>query len=275
MPKDRSAGSGGWVERIFGARVKPADHPSRSSFQAVGPYYDYLMSRVPYRHWVDYVEEVLRVHNAAATHVLDLACGTGMVGCEMIRRGYTKTVGVDLSEGMVRVAFEQERLPVAVHDARALGLRENTFDLVLCLYDSLNYVTEPTGLRSAFESIYHCLTPGGMLIFDLNTIRALELDLFTQNNLRSGEPLLYSWKSDWDAEARICSVQMWFRWRDDEEENEFTEVHRQRGYTDDEVQGMLRDARLEILGVYDAYSFEALNPRSTRMFFVARKPLTT
>jgi SAM-dependent methyltransferase len=196
-----------------------------------------------------------------------------MIGSEMIRRGYTRTVGVDLSEGMVRVAAEQDRLPVAVQDARALGLRADTFDLVVCLYDSLNYITEPPGLRSAFESVRHCLAPGGLLIFDLNTILALEQDLFTQNNLRSGEPLVYSWRSSWDAETRICSVEMWFRWRDGQKDSEFTEVHRQRGYTDDEVQLMLRDAGLEVAGVYDAYSFDALHPRSTRSFYVARKPL--
>jgi SAM-dependent methyltransferase len=229
------------------------------------------MSTVPYRDWVNYLERILRSLDTRPQTILDLACGTGKVGAEIARRGYPRVFGVDLSEGMARVAMDEARLRVAVQDARALGLRPGTFDLVVSLYDSLNYVLEPEGLLSCFRGVYRCLRRGGLFIFDLNTIRALALDLFTQDNLRSSARLTYSWRSNWDAKARLCTVRMWFRWRDGDDVREFVEVHRQRGYTDDEVRSLLSRAGFSTVAVYDAYSFDPLQDRSTRAFYVARR----
>jgi SAM-dependent methyltransferase len=226
------------------------------------------MKGVPYREWVDYVERLLARFDAQPQTVLDLACGTGKVAAEMTRRGYT-VFGVDVSEGMVRVAVQQGRLPAAVQDARALGLRAGTFDLVVSLYDSLNYITEPEGLLACFKGVRHCLAGHGLLIFDVNTIRALALELFTQNNLRSRDPLAYSWESRWDPSTRICSVRMWFKWRVPGEEHEFVEVHRQRGYEDEEIRELLHGADFKLHAVYDAYSLDPLTDQSTRAFYIA------
>ena len=263
-----------WLQRLLkGKEDLPASSPEDASrsFTAIGPYYDVLMSNVPYRSWVDYVRRVLDRFEARPETVLDLACGTGMVGAEIARRDCPHVFGVDLSEGMARVAAEEGRLRVAVQDARALGLKPESFDLVVCLYDSLNYILEPEGLAAFFRGVGDCLKPGGLFIFDLNTVRALALDLFTKDNLRSPDPLTYSWRSDWDGASRLCTVRMWFRWSDGGETREFVEVHRQRGYADDEVQDLLREAGLDILAVYDAYSFERLHSRSTRAFYIARR----
>lgn len=260
-----------WLQRLLG-EPQPTDGLAASdAFAEIGPYYDALMSTVPYGSWVDYVEALLLRFDHKPQTVLDLACGTGKVGAELARRGYPRVFGVDLSEGMVRVARRTNRLRAAVQDARALGLRADALDLVVSLYDSLNYLVEPAGLLACFRGVFAGLKPGGLFIFDLNTIRALALDLFTQDNLRSSAPLVYSWRSEWDAEARLCTVRMWFQWRKDGEQQEFAEVHRQRGYADEEVRSMLRDAGLRVLAVYDAYCFDALHDRSTRAFYVARR----
>ncbi len=259
-----------WLSRFLRPGRSPVRQPPAVAFELVGAYYDQLMSGVPYTDWVDYVERLLDRFDARPRAVLDLACGTGKVGAEMARRGFT-AFGVDLSEGMVRVAHHEGRLRSAVQDARALGLKPETFDLVVSLYDSLNYILEPAGLLECFRGVHDCLAGQGLFIFDLNTIRALALDLFTQNNLRSGGPLLYSWKSNWDATTRISSIHMWFRWCGPGQEREFVEVHRQRGYADDEIRQLLQDADLKLHAVYDAYTFDPLTDRSTRAFYVAHK----
>lgn len=260
-----------WLQRLTGAPEQTVLPASSESFETIGPYYDALMSTVPYASWVDYVEALLRRFEHRPRTILDLACGTGKVGAELARRGYPRVFGIDLSEGMVRIATETRRLRAAVQDARALGLRQGGLDLVVSLYDSLNYVLEPEGLLACFQGVHGGLRSDGLLIFDLNTIRALALDLFTQDNLRSSAALQYSWRSEWDPEARLCTVRMWFRWRRDGKEHEFVEVHRQRGHADDEVRAMLAEVGFEVLAVYDAYCFDPLHDRSTRAFYVARR----
>ena len=189
----------------------------------------------------------------------------------MRRRGH-HVVGVDLSAEMVRTAHRLGRLPAAVQDAAHLGLRANAFDLVVCLYDSLNYILEPDRLGQAFGGVHHCLRPGGYFIFDLNTIRALRTGLFNQSNLRARQPLQYDWHATWDAERRLCTVRMWFRHDDGSAAVEFEEVHRQRGYAEGEVLALLEEAGLHVDAVYNAYTFRRVNRWSTRAFYVAQKP---
>jgi len=243
------------------------------AFREVAPYYDDLMASVPYRRWVDYVERLLHRFDARPRDVLDLCCGTGAVGREMLRRDY-RVLGIDLSERMVRCcAARSPRLPAAVMDARRLGLKQASFDLVVSLYDSLNYIIEPDGLASCFRGVARALRPGGLLIFDLNTARALRLGLFTQDNIRSAEPLLYRWQSHWDEERKLCRVDMWFSWRGEGQKAEFSETHYERAYEDEQVQEMLRAAGLSTLAVYDAYSFRAPSRFGTRLHYVARSDL--
>lgn len=249
---------------------EPPTQVGEDAFSEVAPYYDDLMASVPYQRWVDYVERLLHRFDARPRDVLDLCCGTGAVGREMLRRDY-RVLGIDLSERMVRrCAARSPRLPAAVMDARRLGLKQASFDLVVSLYDSLNYIIEPDGLASCFRGVARALRPGGLLIFDLNTARALRLGLFTQDNIRSAEPLLYRWQSHWDEERKLCRVDMSFSWRGEGQKAEFSETHYERAYEDEQVQEMLRAAGLSTLAVYDAYSFRAPSRFSTRLYYVAR-----
>ncbi len=243
----------------------------KDAFTVVAPYYDELMSAVPYRSWVDYLEALLRRENHRPRDVLDLCCGTGRVGSEMARRGYN-VVGVDLAEGMVRCCGEREPcLPAVVMDATRLGLREDSFDLVVSLYDSLNYIIDPDGLQACFVGVAHALRPGGLMIFDLNTPRALRIGLFTQTNASSREPLMYRWQSHWDQKRKLCRVDMHFTWRGSGEQMQFSETHYERAYEDDEVRAMLAAAGMETLHVYDAYSFRRPGAFANRVFYVARR----
>jgi SAM-dependent methyltransferase len=244
-------------------------------FSLIAPHYDVLMRNVPYQRWADYVWELLRRLEHQPEHVLDLACGTGRVGLALARKG-CRVVGVDLSFPMVRVAAARRdtrelHMPVCVQDASALGFQRH-FDLVVCLYDSLNYILEPESLWRCFRSVAACLRRGGVFIFDMNTERALKRNLFTQNNLGKGARLTYDWRSSYDRRTKICTVDMHFVWRDGDTERTFREVHRQRAYGSREVTAGLRAAGFEVAGVYDALSFKRPTWRCTRAYYVARLP---
>ncbi len=237
--------------------------------------YDALMARVPYRRWVDYVERLVETRRARGVslphlelgQVLDLACGTGKVGSELRRRGYN-VVGVDLSEPMARQCAGQEPpLSVAVMDATRLGLRPQFLNLVVCLYDSLNYILEPEGLQECFRRVQEALAPGGLFIFDLNTTRALREGLFTQCDLSPFSPVQYRWEAHWDAARKVCRVEMWFRCRGEE----FTEIHYERAYEEPEVRAWLKQSGFSYVRSYDAYTLYPVGPMAERMFFVAER----
>ncbi|MDW8290988.1 MAG: methyltransferase domain-containing protein [Armatimonadota bacterium] len=246
------------------------------AFTLIAPYYDELMHNVPYDFWVRYVQALIDRYRLRVHRVLDLACGTGNVAMRLAKLGY-EVWGVDLSAPMVAEArrkAEEEGLNIhyEVQDAAQLQLPVQ-FDLVVSLFDSLNYILSPEKLQEAFRRVYSHLRPGGAFFFDVNTEYALREGLFDQDNLGSRRRLLYRWKSRYDGETRICTVEMEFWLRDERGEpvQHFVEIHRQRAYGLEELTAMLRTAGFDYARAFHGYTLQPPRDTTDRAFFVATK----
>jgi SAM-dependent methyltransferase len=106
----------------------------------------------------------------AGTRVLDLACGPGVYVVPLAESG-AEVTGVDLSKPMLdRAGSACERAGVEarlIHADMLDYTDPGAFDLVVNMYTSFGYFTDPgdnlTVLRNAFTS----LAPGGKLLIDL------------------------------------------------------------------------------------------------------------
>jgi SAM-dependent methyltransferase len=88
----------------------------------------------------------------------------------MLRRGYRVT-GCDVSPRMVELARRRSPgVPLEVADMRFLP-DLGRFDLVTCLDDAINYLADEADLDAAFAGVARSLRPGGLFVFDLNTLR--------------------------------------------------------------------------------------------------------
>jgi len=244
---------------------------SSPAFTKVARYYDALMAGVPYSMWVDYLENIFARMQAAPRRVLDIATGTGTVALLLAQRGYEVT-GVDLSRPMLEQARRKgKRMGVDVRfvqaDAAALDLPDGSFDAVVCLYDSFNYIIEPHRLLRAFEGAAAALADDGLFVFDLNTVYSFERELFTQESLSPEREVRYRWRSRFEPHARTATVDMEFWTRDGKH---FQETHYQRAHMVEEVTDMLECAGFALAGLYEAYTFLPPGPKSERMFYVAR-----
>jgi len=235
------------------------------------------MASVPYHLWAEYVTRLAALAEHAilpGSKVLDLATGTGSVALEFAARGCIVT-GVDCSEPMLAEARRKatERgvaLRLLCRDVCDFKL-PSEFDLAVCLYDSLNYIVESSALELAFANIRSHLKPDGIFIFDVNTVRALEAELFTQRS-RPGAPLQYDWRSKYDARTRISRISMSFVLPGARERIKI--VHRQRAYTDTELRALLEAAGFGGVRSYEAYQTSPPGPDSDRVFYVARSATT-
>ena len=185
-----------------------------NQFIAVASVYDRLMQTVPYADWVAYLHRLLETRSARPRRILDLACGTGNVTELLAEAGYSMT-GVDIAPGMIaeaqrKAAAKGQTIAYHVQDAALLDLPGERFDLCISLFDSLNYITDPTHLQRAFERVALHLTRNGLFIFDLNSDLALREHFFDQSNLQADEPLRYDWRSAYFPETRLCRVHMQF-----------------------------------------------------------------
>ncbi len=207
-------------------------------FGRIAPYYDALMERVPYDSWAAYVSELARLAGRPirpGRKLLDLATGTGSVALQFAARGCA-TTGIDISEPMLAEArrkADSKGLDVAFIECDLCDFRlPERFDHAVCLYDSLNYVVESEELKRVFANVRQALVPGGLFIFDVNTVHALEAELFTQRN-PAGAAVQYRWTSKYDPGTRRSRIEMHFHIAATGED--FTIHHHQRAYTDEEL----------------------------------------
>lgn len=116
-----------------------------------------------------------RKHAVSDLHgnVLDVACGTGDMVVELLKRGCTVT-GVDLSEEMLAIAkqktasanFQLSAFNFQLGNAEALPFAEGEFDAVTCAFGVRNFVHLEQGL----SEMLRVLKPGGrMVILELAT----------------------------------------------------------------------------------------------------------
>ncbi len=250
--------------------------PEARQYGDVAGVYDTLMRDVPHPNWLSRIEKAARKRGKFPQSALDVACGTG-IGTEILfQRGYRPVVGVDIAPAMIAVArtkAEAKNEPITYHvqDAAQLDLPGQTFDLVVSLFDSLNYILDPAQLQAAFVRIFAHVAPGGLFCFDVNSLYALSHDLFSQSDATG--PVAHAWQAHWDRENRLCRVEMEFAVLDKEtgETRHFTETHIQRAYTVGELTEWLTDAGFVKIEAFGNYGERAPGPKSDRLLFVAEK----
>ncbi|HZR44831.1 MAG TPA: class I SAM-dependent methyltransferase [Ktedonobacteraceae bacterium] len=121
---------------------------------------------------ISLLETLIEDWHPKAKHVLELACGTGAVLQHL--HSSRAVVGLDLSEGMLEIARRKmPAVPFYQGDMSAFTLPQS-FDLILCLYDSINHLTTFAQWQHLFVQVDRHLDKEGLFIFDLNTLVKLE-----------------------------------------------------------------------------------------------------
>ena len=106
-----------------------------------------------------------------AGSALELGCGTGTNLAALAALG--RLTGIDASTEMLAIAREKApgaRLVEADMTAFELGER---FDVAFCVFDTLNHVPTFAGWRELFACVHRHLAPGGLFVFDVNTLAKL------------------------------------------------------------------------------------------------------
>jgi SAM-dependent methyltransferase len=145
---------------------------TRAAYDALAPVYDGLTAHHDHERWLDLLLGLARRHGLTGRRALDVGCGTGKSFMPLVRRGYRVTA-CDISPAMVARARHRARghgVRIRVADMRRLPLLCPGADLVTCLDDAVNYLLDPGELRAALAGMRRNLRPGGLLVFDVNTL---------------------------------------------------------------------------------------------------------
>ncbi len=237
--------------------------------------YDTFMDNIPYEEWAVYLTGLLNEYGVNDGLVLDLGCGTGNMTELLAKEGYDM-IGVDASEEMLEVAMEKCResksdILYLLQDMREFELY-GTVRAIISVCDSLNYILEEEDLTEVFRLVNNYLDPGGVFIFDFNTLYKYREILGDRTIAENREDCSFIWDNYYYEEERINEYELSIFIR--EKENLFRryeETHFQRGYTLDEMIRMIKDSGLEFVTAYDAFTREAPKEDSERIYVIARE----
>ena len=249
-----------------------------SSYESFAKVYDTFMSNVPYDKWITYIKKIWKKFDLQPKLILDLACGTGNISYRLAKDGY-EMIGVDLSEDMLEEAMEKNALlprdakPVLYlnQDMREFELY-GTIDCVLCLCDSINYIVEPDDLLQVFRLVNNYLEPGGLFIFDINTIYKFKYILADNSYGETTENAAYTWENYYDESENINEFYTnFFIENETGSYDRYEECHYEKGYTVNKIKELLDKAGFVFEAVFDDNTFDPPHENSERLYFVARE----
>jgi len=231
-----------------------------------------MLRYVDYRAWVDYVERIFRKHKAEPKTILDLACGTGIPTVILARRGYS-VIGVDRSPRMLEALQGKiHGLPIATLQAEMTDFRlESPVDAAISLYDSVNYLLTEDELVRCFACVRRALSPGGLFVFDMNTVYSLSTFWGNRVSPRNVDGVASLWQNTFDEQTRISTLHLtfWEERKDGGEPARYEEVHQERAYTRAEVARSLKQAGFAEARFFNHGTFFPVMPLTTRMMVVA------
>lgn len=234
--------------------------------------YDMFMDNVPYEEWSIYIRELLKDYDISSGVICELGCGTGKITRLLAKAGYDM-IGIDISEDMLAIASEDEGQGILylcqdMCDFELYG----TVSAMISVCDSMNYLLEEEEIADTLKCVNHYLEPGGIFIFDLNTIYKYETMLGDTTICENRDEGSFIWENYYDKEEQINEYDLTLFIR--EEDNlyrKFEETHYQRGYSLEKIRTLIEEAGMEFVTAYDACTKEPPKEDSERIYIIARE----
>ena len=145
-------------------------------YTRLAEYYDHLYSFKDYESEVHKIRELVQQYNRSSGNtLLDVACGTG--GHIEFLRKYFDITGVDLNKEMLQIAKKRfSDVEFVCSNITSIDLGKE-FDVITCLFGSINYLLSDDELESTIHSFSKHTRPGGVVIIE---------PMFTKETVRPG-----------------------------------------------------------------------------------------
>ncbi len=242
-------------------------------YSALAPYYDEFNRDVPYDGILRFYQRLFRRAGTEPHLVLDLACGTGAMSIRLARAGY-EVIGVDASSQMLSIAASHG-LPADVIPPIYLCQRMErldlygTIDAALCCLDGVGYVTDPAVLARAFARVRLFLNPGGVFIFDVNSVHRLR-SLHEKAFTRECDRAFCVYQGDFSERTSLLTYTLDLFEREGRLWRRSTEYHRERAYETETLRAMLLEAGFSAAECFGDCREAPPEPEEGRIFFLAK-----
>ena len=211
--------------------------------------------------------------------VVDLGCGTGKLTEILADRGYD-VMGIDLSEEMLGIALERRdrlrhRTLYLCQDMREFELY-GTAGTFVSVGDSVNYLLANEDMVRLFKRVNTFLFPRGIFVFDFKTLHLYRDVIGDSTIAEDRDDCSFIWENWFDDESRIneYDLSLFIRDKGPEDDNlfrKYQEIHRQRGYTLEEMKSFAKEAGLTWIADMDSDTMGPVSEESERILCVVRE----
>lgn len=218
---------------------------------------------------IDELEELLDL--GADDRIADICCGYGRHLLGLAALGYD-VIGLDVSEFLLDCAglmmAEQDLQARLVRgDAAALPFADESFDVVLNLFNSFGYFLDEGQNVRVLRETARILKPGGRFLLDTRN-RKYQILYAPYGQIMStwdGRELILRCAYDRDTK-RLAS-----RWFDPEDEERVVHEASIRLYGLEELRELMSQAGFEELGVYGTYGGEPFSGHHRQLLYAAQR----
>lgn len=224
--------------------------------------YDKKMDKVASK-FFSYVKD----HNIKINSHIDFGCGTGYF-CKLVSNSNIKTMGIDLSDGMINVAKEKYPNIKFEHGNIIDYKSKEKVDFISCNYDTVNHLIEFDEWRKFFKNVYSTLNDNGLFLFDFVTMYKFkntnEVEFSTKN--KDYDYMLCRIPID---ENKIVSKYIFYI----KENDSYKKVEQsivESFFENDDIFDLLKETGFKILKIYDKDLNEFKND-SKRIYVICQK----
>ena len=152
--------------------------------------YDLISRLATFGQDIAWKHEIIRAVSGRS-HILELACGTGILSSMLVERGKS-VVGIDLTFEYLLTLKRKLKMPIAQGTAEVLPYRDESFDAMVS-----SYLAKYVDVQKVIDECWRVLRPGGIVIFhDFTYPRGLICNLWHTyfKLLRLAGRFVTSWK---------------------------------------------------------------------------------
>jgi len=241
-------------------------------YNALAPVYDKVMRHVNYDDWVKLIKRInSKYFLNTKPRIFEIGGGTGTLAKKLIKSGYSYS-GSDYSYSMCREALKKN-LPFFCCDCRYLPITSK-FDLVIFLYDGINYLQNLKDYSRLFEQVSMCLDRDGLFLFDIttetNSLRYFS-DYVDYEDFGDCFYLRHSYYNKSDSKQYNDFTIFRKANNNNSEYNRYEEHHVQKVFSPRLIKKTINLSDFSILGIWDDYSFDEYSLESERIHFLLQK----
>ena len=237
-----------------------------------------VMDHVDYEGWADYILHLVETHSdkedSTELHILELGCGTGLFTSELLIQTKAFITAADSSSQMLEWAskrFAENKSRVACHQLDfELGWEkfalERKADVVILLYDCINYIRSEEGIGRLFEGVKAQMKEDSVFIFDQSTPANSINNAAYFEDEGEQDGISYTRKSAFDIKSKIHTTQFEIA----TPEGVFHESHVQRAWTRSEIEAAIKSSGMELITSYDGFSLDPGHDDAERIHWVLR-----